>query len=308
MNTGALLCADIGASFIKLGLSPAAGRVGQVARLAMPVDSWPAFIGALAQLIAELAVADEVPLAISTAGLVSPQSGEVMAANIPCFAGRPLAAAISQHLGRRVVVANDADCFALAEAHVGSCRDLDVVIGAILGSGVGGGLVINGRLVRGHGGVTGEWGHGAIVADSVILQGERRQLTPLACGCGQQGCVDTIGGARGLERLHQQLHQQTLDSRQILSLWHQQQPQALMTIAAWLQLLGRPLALMVNIVGASRVAVGGGLASEPALIAALDQQVRRGVLYPYSDALIVPGQFARDGGLIGASVLGRQCP
>lgn len=309
VNTGTVVfCADIGGSYIKFGLSPQQGEVSELARVATPAHSWEEFVLALQTLLTEHGVGhpEDTPLAISTAGLVSPQSGEVMATNIPGFAGHNLAAELSQALKRRVSVANDADCFALAEAHVGEGMGMPIVVGIILGTGVGGGIVFNGQLVRGHGGITGEWGHGAITRTELVLDNNLVRVPRMPCGCGQTGCLDMLGGARGLERLHHELHQQTLTSQEIISGWQDDNAQSGLTIEAWLQLVSEPLTLLVNIVGATKVVVGGGLASVPRLVAALDERVRQLTLHKYSQPLIVPGKFVSQGGLVGASVLGRQ--
>ncbi|MGA7585460.1 ROK family protein [Rouxiella badensis] len=309
VNTGtAVFCADIGGSFIKFGLSRQQGEVTVLAKVATPTQSWDEFVLAMQMLLNEhgAEVAADAPLAISTAGLVSPQSGEVMATNIPSFTGHNLAAELTQILKRKVSVANDADCFALAEAHVGEGQGLPIVVGIILGTGVGGGLVFNGQLVRGHGGVTGEWGHGAITRTELLLDNKLVRVPRLLCGCGQSGCLDMLGGARGIERLHFELHQQTLTSHQIIEGWQAGSFQAVQTLNAWLALVSEPLTLMVNILGATRVVVGGGLASVIPLIAALDQRVRESTLHKYPQPLVVPGKFVNQGGLVGASVLGRQ--
>lgn len=309
VNTGTVVfCADIGGSYIKFGLSPQQGEVNELARVATPTQSWEEFVLAMQMLLAEHGAGhpQDTPLAISTAGLVSPQSGEVMATNIPGFAGHNLAAELSQALKRRVSVANDADCFALAEAHVGAGLGLPIVVGIILGTGVGGGMVFNGQLVRGHGGVTGEWGHGAITRTELLLDNRRVEIPRLPCGCGQTGCLDMLGGARGIERLHLHLHQQSLTSQQIISDWQDGNALAALTIEGWVQLVSEPLTLLVNIIGATKVVAGGGLATVPRLIAALDQRVRESTLHAYAQPLVVPGKFVSQGGLVGASVLGRQ--
>jgi len=309
VNTGsAVFCADIGGSFIKFGLSRQQGEVTELAKLPTPADSWDEFVLALQTLLSNhgTRLPADTPLAISTAGLVSPQSGEVMATNIPAFAGHNLAAELTQILKRKVSVANDADCFALAEAHVGEGQGLPIVIGVILGTGVGGGIVINGQLVRGHGGVAGEWGHGAITRTELLVDGQRVTLPRLLCGCGQTGCLDMFGGARGMERLHLELHQLSHSSHQIISGWQEGNSQCALTLEVWLQLVSEPLALLVNIIGPSKIVVGGGLATVAPLIAALDQRLRTQTLHKYSQPLLVPGKYVNQGGLVGASVLGRQ--
>lgn len=303
----AVLCADIGGSFIKFGVSRRLGDVEQVENVPMPATSWPEFVAALQGLITRHGggLAPDTPLAISTAGLVSPHNGKMLSTNIPAFTGQHLATELEALFARRVYVANDADCFTLAEAFAGYAQGMPIVAGIILGTGVGGGVVINGQLLRGHGGVTGEWGHGAIVRTELNLDGKKASIPRLPCGCGQRGCLDTLGGARGMERLHTHLHQRENTSREIVDAWRRGDNHAALTINVWLTLVAEPLSLLVNILGPSIIVAGGGLAGADDVINALDARVRAGVLHAYSSALVIAGKFTQNGGLIGASVLGR---
>jgi N-acetylglucosamine kinase len=231
-----------------------------------------------------------------------PANGRIKCANIPCIDGRTLADDLSAALGLPVWIINDADSFALAEAQAGAGRGHANVFGLILGTGVGGGLVLNGRLIGGPGGFAGEWGHGPVVAH---FAGTPSLAIPrFPCGCGQAGCLDTVGGARGLERLHLALHQQALDSREIIAAWQSGDPAAERSIACWTELLGGPLAMLVNTLGASILPVGGGLANSAPLIARLDRAVRAAILRKTDAPIIVPGQSGAEPGLIGAAWLG----
>ncbi|WP_413742929.1 ROK family protein [Sodalis sp. RH15] len=303
----AVFCADIGGSFIKFGVSRRVGDVEETTKVPTPTASWADVVTTMQSLITHYGAGlpPHTPLALSTAGLISSQTGELLSVNIPAFTGRPLAAALSAALNRPVSAANDADCFVLAEAHAGEAQGCTVVAGIILGTGVGGGLVINGQLVRGHGGVTGEWGHGAITRTELALNGKTYLIPRLPCPCGQIGCLDTLGGARGMERLHRHFHQRDRSSMEIVDGWLNQQPDSTLTVNAWLQLVAEPLALLVNILGPSKIVAGGGLASSAPLIAALDKQARAGVLHRYDQPLVTPGKFLTQGGLVGASVLAR---
>ncbi|MQY49053.1 ROK family protein [Rhizobiales bacterium RZME27] len=309
-----VFAADVGGSFIKFALSPGPGRLVHLERVPTPADDWAALCGALAGLLqrhADLAPSD-APLALSVAGLIEPVEGVATSANIPCITGRPLAGALAMALSRSVFAANDADCFTLAEANEGAGRGHAVTFCAIMGTGIGGGLAIDGRLARGAGGVTGEWGHGPIVCTSVEIEmkeagrSETIHMPRLPCGCGQSGCADTIGGARGIERIHQHLTGRVETSHDILSGWQRGDDDARRTVLVYLELISDPLALAVNITGASIVPVGGGLASVDPLMTMLDRAVRSRILNRFDRPLVVPAQRMDDGGLIGAAVLGRQ--
>jgi N-acetylglucosamine kinase len=176
------------------------------------------------------------------------------------------------------------------------------VFGVILGTGVGGGLVVDGRIVNGAGGFAGEWGHGPVAATSA---GHPPVSIPrFACGCGQVGCVDTIGAARGIERLHQHVHGIAATSTEIIAGWEAGDSRAARTVDVWVDLVASPLALVLNVVGASVVPVGGGLSNAPALIGLLDRTVRQRILRRTDAPLVVPGQCRVEPGLIGAAILG----
>lgn len=293
---------DIGGSTIKAALAKGPESLTLLSRVPTPRDDFSAFSEAIAKCVDAAGAQADSPVAISVTGVVDPESGIVTCANIPCIDGKNLAAELGQRLGRKVLVANDADCFVLAEAHAGAGRGHRVVFGAILGTGVGGGIVVDGKLHPGAGGLAGEWGHGTIVATKTSTP--PYDLPHFSCGCGLSGCLDTVGAARGIERLHRHLHGEELDSTTILAHWEAGDPRAEATIALQVELVAQPLALVVNIVGPGIVPVGGGLGNSAALIARLDAAVRPRILRKLDRPLVVPAQLTADAGLIGAARLG----
>ncbi|WP_275787115.1 ROK family protein [Pararhizobium gei] len=296
-----ILCFDIGGSAIKGAFARSVETIVPLDRRPTPLHDFAAFVQTLRDVIDE---AGERPdrLALSITGVVDPETRAIKCANIPCIDGRNLFEALSTSLGLPVLIANDADCFALAEAGAGAGRGHRIVLGAILGTGVGGGLVVDGRLVNAEGGFAGEWGHGPALA---AMAGTPPVAVPtFDCGCGQRGCVDTIGGARGMERLHAVLHGHLLASEQITLLWQRGDAQAARTIDVFIDLISAPLALTVNITGATIVPVGGGLSNVAPLIAALDTAVRARILRRFDRPLVVPGACRIEPGLIGAAILG----
>ncbi|ODT84013.1 MAG: N-acetylglucosamine kinase [Pelagibacterium sp. SCN 64-44] len=293
-----LICFDIGGTSIKAARATAPQALTPLGRQPTPRDDFAAFVAVLRGFLGEA----PAPVAISVTGVIDPRSGLATVANIPCIDGRNLAGDLEAALGRRVIVANDADCFALAEAHAGAGRGHEVVFGAILGTGVGGGIVAGGRLFRGAGGLAGEWGHGSITATRLSVP--PYEVPQFECGCGKRGCVDTVGGARGLETLHRHIHGADLASTEIISAWTGGDAAAGETLSAYLELVAQPLALAVNIVGPDIIPVGGGLGNSTELVAALDGEVRRRILRNLDRPLVVPAQLTVDAGLIGAASLG----
>jgi len=296
-----ITCFDIGGTTIKAATAIGPDALVALGRVPTPRDDFDAFVAAITGLIELGGAPDGSAIAISVTGVVDPETGVTTVANIPCIDGRNLAGDLGARLGCKVLVANDADCFALAEAFAGAGRGHRVVFGAILGTGVGGGIVADGRLFRGGGGLSGEWGHGTAVATRVSVA--PFDMPHLPCGCGLQGCVDTIGGARGIEKLHKHLHGVESPSTDIVARWEGGDPQATQTLDFYVELVSLPLALTVNIVGPDIIPVGGGLGNAHALVARLDGAVRERILRKIDRPLVVPAQLTVDAGLIGAASL-----
>ncbi|HEX4767342.1 MAG TPA: ROK family protein [Lichenihabitans sp.] len=297
-----LHCFDIGGSMIKGGVARSPRDMTPTRRVATPLHDFDAFAAAIGDIVAAHGGEPDAAAAIAIAGGVDPATHRIACANIPCIAGRDLAGDLGSVLRRRVSVFNDADCFTMAEASLGAGRGHRIVFGAILGTGVGGGIVIDGRLLVGAGGFAGEWGHGPVAATTAGTPPTAIPRFP--CGCGQSGCVDTVGGARGLERLHRHLHGEALASPAIIEAWRTGGGKAARTVDCFVDLVASPLALAVNLVGASIVPLGGGLAHVPALVDALDAAVRARILRWTSAPLVVQGQCRIEPGLIGAGLLG----
>ncbi|WEQ57069.1 ROK family protein [Komagataeibacter nataicola] len=292
-----VLCADVGGSYIEFAQSDACHRLTHRRRVPTPTQDLDLFVAALASMADGYDQA--IPLHIAIAGVCAPMTGRTRAANIPCIYDVPLRQILMQRLKRDVLVANDAHCFALNEAMQGAGQGHDIVFGVILGTGVGGGLIIHGRPVIGSGGLAGEWGHGPFITDSALPG----RAPVLPCQCGQLGCLDTIGGARGIERLHLFLHGEELPVRPILTHWENGEPRAIETVNAWLDRMSAGLAMVVNVTGASIMPVGGGLAHQARLLHALDENVRSRILRHDASALVVPGALPAESGLAGASWL-----
>ncbi len=296
-----IICFDIGGSAIKGAITHSPERIFPLPRQETPLTDFRRFVRTMEAVIDE---AGGLPdrLAISITGVIDPETQRIKCANIPCIDGRELAAELEAALHLPVVIANDADCFALAEAGIGAGRGHRIVFGAILGTGVGGGLVVDGRLINADGGFAGEWGHGPVAAREA---GNPPVAIPgFDCGCGQRGCIDTIGGARGLERLHAVLHCKERASHQVIEAWQQGDGKAARTVDIYVDLVSSPLALVINITGATIVPVGGGLSHSEALIGEIDRMVRSRILRRFSRPLVVRGECRVEPGLIGAALLG----
>jgi N-acetylglucosamine kinase len=284
-----ILAFDIGGSRIRAATWD--GALVPLGEVATPAGDTSAFTQAIAGFAKGGAVCG---IAISIAGVVDPATEVGIVANIPAIDGLALGPALRAATGVPVLVLNDADCFALAEAGQGAGRGKGTVFGVILGSGVGGGLVIGGKVITGAGGYAGEWGHGPVIRGEFAFK----------CGCGQVGCIDTIGGARGVERLHRKRTAELLGSEAIIEGWMAGEAEPGETMALWRDMVSGPLAMVVNMTGADVVPVGGGLSRAPGLVSYLDEAVRVRILRRTTAPLLVPAVCGADAGLLGAALAG----
>lgn len=296
-----IVCFDIGGTAIKGAIAYSADDIRPVPRIKTPIDDFAAFVDALKSVVAIPGTPPRC-IAISIAGVMDPDTQTAVVANVPCIHGRRLREDLERALGLPVLIANDADCFVLAEAGLGAARGHRVVFGIILGTGVGGGLVVDGQLINRDGGFAGEWGHAPVAATQA---GEPpAQLPRFQCGCGLAGCIDATCSARGMEKLHRHLHVRSLTSEEIVDAWSRKDPEASRTVEIYIELLSAPLAMVANVTGTTIIPVGGGLSNCRPLIEAVDSAVRRQILRKFNRPLVVPAQCIIEPGLMGAAILG----
>ncbi|MBD8688476.1 MULTISPECIES: ROK family protein [unclassified Rhizobium] len=296
-----IVCFDIGGTAIKGAAAYAADDVRPLPRRNTPIHDFDAFVSVLKSVIAEIGGAPEC-VALSITGIIDPDTGLSFIANIPCAHQRPLKADLEATLGLPVLIANDADCFALAEYSVGAGQGHRVVFSTILGTGVGGALVVDGKLINSSGGFAGEWGHGPVAATRA--GNPPLDLPRFSCGCGLEGCLDAICSARGMEKLHRHLTDKNFAAEEIIESWQSGDADAARTMDIYIDMLSGPLAMIVNVTGATIVPVGGGLSNAPALLEALDQAVRSRILRRFVRPLVVQAKCQIEPGLIGAAVIG----
>ncbi|MFT3780486.1 MAG: ROK family protein [Nibricoccus sp.] len=186
-------------------------------------------------------------IGIGTPGTTEPANGLLKNSNTTCLNGRPLRADLRERLKTEVILANDANCCALAEATLGSARGRAVVMGLILGTGVGGGIVVNGHVLDGHHGIAGEWGHNPVCGEQ----------TP--CYCGRKGCVETVISGPGLERYYRERGGETIRLPEIAQRAQQGEPLARETLSRLREKFGQAIAAVINILDPDAIVIGGGV-------------------------------------------------
>lgn len=247
---------DLGGTKIEgIALSPSGAEIAR-RRVATPRD-YVASLDAIAALVGELerAAGTGGTVGIGIPGTVVLRTGLVKNANSTWLNGRPLGRDLEQRLGRPVRLMNDANCFALSEATDGAAAGAKVVFGVILGTGVGGGIVVDGRPLPGANLIAGEWGHNPLPWPTAD------ELPGPPCYCGKRGCVETWLSGPGFERDHAEHTGRTMSGRDIVAAAASGDPRARATLDRYQDRLGRALAALVNVLDPDVVVLGGGMSN-----------------------------------------------
>ena len=268
---------DLGGTKIEIIALDAGGTVLQRRRIAAPRGDYQATLAAVCGLVeqAERELGSG-SVGVGIPGSISPHGGLVCNANSTWLNGRPLQRDLCDRLRRAVRVANDADCFAVSEAADGAAAGCGSVFGVILGTGVGGGLVIDGRLVAGANRIAGEWGHAALPPQRRIGQvhdaeTEADEHPGPPCWCGRHGCIETwLSGPGWLAEFRRRVPAQAgiaglsgshdiSSTHEIIAAMRAGSAPARAAFDRYVDRLARALALVIDIVDPEAIVLGGGL-------------------------------------------------
>ncbi|MCP5151029.1 MAG: ROK family protein [Ectothiorhodospiraceae bacterium] len=252
---------DLGGTKIEAVAMDRRGCIVERVRQETPRGSYAAIVDAVADVVhaIERRAGARGTVGVGTPGARSPATGRMKNANSTELNGRPLGDDLARALGREVRIANDANCFALSEAVDGAGRGAPIVLGVILGTGVGGGIVVDGRVLDGRNAVAGEWGH-----NPLPWPGDDERPGP-ACYCGRRGCIETFLSGPGLAADHRAAGGGELDAAAVVALARAGDRVATATLDRYLDRLARGLAHVVNLLDPDVIVLGGGLSRVDAL-------------------------------------------
>jgi fructokinase len=224
-------------------------------RVATPRNDYAATIAAILDLAARLkqGITSETKVGIAVPGSISPLTGLIQNANSTWLNGRPLDRDLAAALATPVRLANDANCFALSESIDGAAANARIVFGVILGTGCGGGIVLDGRLLDGPRGIGGEWGH------NPLPWATPDEYPGPQCWCGRKGCLETWVSGPGMAGDHARVTGETLTAVEIAARAKCEDGAARATLSRHADRLARGLAHVVNIVDPDVIVLGGGL-------------------------------------------------
>jgi fructokinase len=275
-HNGLRIGVDLGGTKIEaIALDGAGGELLR-RRVASPQGDYKATIDAVAGMVAglERELGRRGSVGVGIPGAVSPATGLIKNANSTWLIGRPFDRDLEAALGRPVRLANDANCFALSEAADGAAAGADTVFGVILGTGVGGGIVIGGRVLTGTNAIAGEWGHNP-------LPWPRNEERPgPACYCGKRGCIETYLSGPGLARDHAAGGGADLPAEEVVAGATQGDALAKAALERYGDRLARALAHVINLLDPEVIVLGGGLSKIAALYESLPPRLPA---YVFSD-------------------------
>jgi len=261
---------DLGGTKIEGAILDPARPDQAVHRLRLPTESAKGYDHVLDQIVAVISKLEEVSgekrpaaIGIGTPGATEPSTGTLKNSNTVCLNGKALRDDLASRLGIEVRLANDANCFALAEATLGAASGHAVVMGLILGTGVGGGVVVNGNVLEGEHGIAGEWGHNPMCGE----------FTP--CYCGRKGCIETVFAGPSLERFYREQTGESVKLPEISARARAHDPVAQATLDRLRNKFGEAIAAVINILDPHAIVIGGGVGNLDLLYA---EETRAAVL------------------------------
>ncbi len=260
--SGIRLGVDLGGTKIEIAALDATGAFLLRERVATPQGDYAGTLAAIARLVAAAEArlgATGLPLGIGMPGSLSPLTGRVRNANSTVLNGQPLREDLQRLLARPLRLENDANCLALSEATDGAGAGAEVVFAAILGTGVGAGIAVRGRVLHGCNGIAGEWGHNRLP----LLAGEPRAAR--TCWCGRPDCVEAWLSGPALAADHALAGGGALDAEQIVAAMRAGDAAAAASFERYVRRLALALAGIVNVLDPQVIVLGGGLSQVPEL-------------------------------------------
>ncbi len=289
---------DLGGTKIE-GVVLQGDSIEPIARYRVPTESQNGYEHVLEQvehLVVELesrsGLNRPTKIGMGTPGSIDPNTQLLRNCNATTLNHKPFQIDLAKKLGVEVVLSNDANCFALAEAMLGVAKGCPVVFGVIMGTGVGGGLVVNGKVLYGANGIAGEWGHNPLEPNGRV------------CYCGRSGCVETVLSGPFLERWYQTQSGVSLPLNEIAM--RTDDPAALATVSRLHDYFGLALSTIVNSIDPDAIVIGGGVGNIDSLytegLQSLDQNVFKPEGTPLRTKVLKPS-LGDSAGVFGAAML-----
>lgn len=290
---------DLGGTKIEIMALNAQGDVLVQERIATPQGDYQGTLQAIADLVyaTEQRLGEKGTVGVGTPGAISPGSGKLRNSNSTCLNDMPFKQDLERLLARPIRMENDANCFALSEAVDGAAKDAVTVFGVIIGTGTGGGIVINKKPLSGCNAIAGEWGHNAL---PWIKQDE---YPGNLCYCGKQGCIETFLSGPGMSKQHAASTGQQLTAEQIAQQAQQGNAACEDTLRVYEDRMARALASIINVLDPDVIVLGGGLSKLERLYTHVPEHWKNYVFSDVINTQLLPPKYGDSSGVRGAAWL-----
>lgn len=291
---------DLGGTKIEMIVLDSDGGVLEQQRVPTPAGDYEGTIKAIAGLVLGFENENQIgtSVGIGMPGAISLATGMVKNSNSVCLNDKPFKQDLELVLSRTVRIENDANCFALSEATDGAAADAKIVFGVILGTGVGGGLVINGNLISGPNTISGEWGHNPLPWPNT-----NELADAVACYCGKKGCIETWLNGEGLSRAFHLMATEDCSPSEIVTRADQADESALEALDQYARHLAKSLASIINILDPDIIVLGGGLSNIKQIYPLVPELWKEYVFSDRVDTRLVPAKYGDASGVRGAAWL-----
>lgn len=290
---------DIGGTKVECAVARADNVCAPIVRRRTPTEAARGYdhvLSSIAHLVTSIANeigSSPTRIGVSCCGAENPSTGLMKNCNATCLNGKPFPSDLSQRLNAQTRFLNDANSLALAEALLGAARGASVVFGIILGSGVGGGIIVDGKVLHGRHGIGGEWGHNVVDPSGP------------PCYCGKSGCLEHYISGPALEAFYRERSGASLALSEISLRATQGDPHAEATIKRLITIFGDALSRVINILDPDVVVLGGGVSNIPALYQDIHQEVSRHIFNDVVETSIVRNELGDSAGVFGALMMAR---
>ncbi|KAE8178348.1 N-acetylglucosamine kinase [Photobacterium carnosum] len=294
---------DVGGTKIEFGAFNEKLERVATERVPTPSNDYDKLIDTIVSIItaADIKFGCEGSVGLGIPGIEDARDGTVLTSNIPSAKGKTLRKDLEAKLGRSVSLDNDANCFALSEAWDDEHKDAPSVLGLILGTGFGGGMIFNGKVFAGLNHVGGELGHMRLPLDAWLYMGEQAPL--FDCGCGQKGCMDNYLSGRGFEQIYAHYYGEKLKAIEIIERNAAGDKKAQQHVDRFMEVLAMCLANLFTGIDPHVVVLGGGLSNFELIYDELPKRLPKYLLSVSQAPKIVKAKHGDAGGVRGAAFL-----
>ena len=266
-----------------------------------PKNSYQQFLNTFKELTeeADKKLKSKRTIGIGMCGLIDKNTGQLLSSNLLYARGKNIQKDLEEKLNSKIRIINDCKGFTFSEAIGGSANDYQTVFGAILGTGVGGGLCINGKLILGKNEIVGEWGHSSLPAIFI----EKYSLPLRQCGCGSTACIERYISGQGLAYIHNFISNDDIPTIEIINRMRKNDAQAIRAFSIFIDILAYSLSQIILMYDPDAIVFGGGLSKVDELYIDLEPALREHLIDIVPLPILLKPQFGDSSGVRGAALI-----